>query len=103
MPILCTISADGGTYAVKYHFEELPDGGRYTSMSREGYGLDVFDEVPKGTPVIDYRTADISKLVRLLLDVDIYEHTGPRMFNKTIRAAEFVERAREIGATITTI
>lgn len=72
-------------------------------MSLEGYSAETFNQVPAGTPVIDYRTADVSKLIKLLFAVEIYEHTGPQMFSQTITAAEFIQRAKEIGATITTI
>ena len=102
-PLFCTIAADGGIYAVKYHFQPQPDGGLHSSINREGYGPDVFDQVPKGTPLVDYRTADIGKLIKLLFAVEIYEHTGPRMFSQTIPAAEFIQRAKEIGATVTTL
>lgn len=93
-PILCRISQDGGTFSIDYAADEMTTG-----QYRQGYSSRLFDQVPKGTPLIDLQTARPREVMRVILSIPgIIERDG-----NGIPLTEYLERLKAAGAQITTI
>lgn len=97
-PLFCSISEDGGTYAVNYHKAE-----NYTGAARTGYDLTVFDEVKPEIPLIDFRTADPTKVLKVILKVDGIKERDSNHWSRPIPLTEYLDLMRGTGATITTV
>ena len=90
--LFCTISQNGGIFSVSYQATD-----NVTSANRSGYSAEMFETVPKGTPVIDYRTADSGEVLKAIMSTD-----GPREYcGRGVTLAEYLERMGATGATIT--
>ena len=101
-PAYATIAALGGYYTVQMYARKSKETGSTTTSTHSGYSEEVFDQYRgSGIPVIDYRT------------VDSFSGYGfPTVRDCTVIGAgmnpknyctleEKLERARNIGATIT--
>jgi hypothetical protein len=97
-PLFCSISTDGGTYCVNYHKAE-----NYTGASRSGYDLTTFRDLPAQTPVIDFRTADQTEVMKVILKVDGIAERDSSHFSRPIPLTQYLDLMRGAGATITTL
>lgn len=97
--LYCSISQDGGLYCIHYYAGPLrPDGcHEWENASRQGYSLETFNDVPKGTPLIDYRTADAGKVMRVIFGTDGVREEQP---SARTTFAEYARLMEEAGATI---
>lgn len=97
--LYCSISQTGGTFCVHYFAGPLKADGchEWQNATREGYSLETFKDVPKGTPLIDYRTADAGKMIKVIFAVDGVREAQP---GARTSFAEYCAMMKEAGATI---
>lgn len=97
-PLYCTIAATGDYWCI-YH----KPTAKISRSHCQGYSIDTFKEVPDNIPVIDWRTADTSKIVSFIMKYDCKEETTLHVYGNYIPLADYLKKAEEIGATVTTV
>lgn len=97
-PCYGIIANNGAYFTLMYERTE-----QVNNCSRQGYDISVFEEAGDNTPIVDWRKADSNKAFQFALHTDSpievvnynYGKPGPTL-------QEYIAKAREYGATITT-
>lgn len=100
-PLFGVIAHTGGSYSIDY--AKSADG---SSAHLSGYSLETFDRLPDETPVIDYQSADPSKVMKMIFAIEgIFERDILHCMSnpaKYVHVDEYLRLAAATGATITT-